>query len=261
MDLKVATLTLEAFLFVFARTGGFMASAPLFSNRAINARIRVLVAACLAITMFVSMNDGNGIELPQYDSVLGFSLLIVEEILVGLALGFVTNLAMATLVMAGEFIDREIGFTMAQTFDPGTNMNVTITTQLYDQVVYLIILIANLHHFILKAIADSFVLAPVGRIMPDVSVLYTNFMSYVVQFFSIGFRIAMPVFLSTIILNSVLGILAKSSPQMNMFAVGMQLKVFAGLFVLSMCVMFIPNIANYLIERAMDMFYGFIGGM
>ena len=257
MDLKVATLTLESFLFVFARTGGFMASAPLFSNRAINARIRVLVAACLAITMYVSMD----VELPQYDSVLGFSLLIVEEIVIGLALGFVSSLAMATLVMAGEFIDREIGFTMAQTFDPGTNMNVTITAQLYDQVVYLIILVANLHHFILKAIADSFVLAPVGHIVPNVSVLYNNFMSYVVQFFSIGFRIAMPVFLSTIILNSVLGILAKSSPQMNMFAVGMQLKVFAGLFVLSMCVMFIPNIANYLIERAMDMFYGFIGGM
>lgn len=71
----------------------------------------------------------------------------------------------------------------------------------------------------------------------------------------------MPIFLAAIMVNCILGVLAKSSPQMNMFAVGMQIKVFAGLFILSICVMFIPNIANYLMERAREMVEALMGGM
>ena len=84
---------------------------------------------------------------------------------------------------------------------------------------------------------------------------------FITQMFSIGFRIAMPIFLGAVMLNVILGVLAKSSPQMNMFAIGMQLKVFVGLFLLALCIMFIPNIANYLMERMRDMVNTILGGL
>jgi len=56
-------------------------------------------------------------------------------------------------------------------------------------------------------------------------------------------------------------VLAKSSPQMNMFAIGMQLKVFVGLFLLAVCIMFVPNIANYIMERMRDMIQTILGGL
>ncbi len=234
---------------VFARVVGFFASAPIFSNTAVNRRIRILISICMALVIFTSMDT----PLPQYDTVLGFAILVIGELLVGLAIGFVSNLVMLTLAMAGEFIDREIGFTMAQTFDQSLNANVTITAQIYDRMVTLVILITNLHHYIIKAMMDSFAMVPLGGLKPKPTIIMNNIVGFMLQYFSIGFRIAMPVFLAAIMLNIVLGILAKSSPQMNMFSVGMQLKVFMGLFVLSLVVMFIPNITNYLMENMYSM--------
>ena len=161
---------------------------------------------------------------------------------------------------ASQFIDREIGFSMATTFDPNQGM-VTITGELYDKIVCLVIMISNLHYYILSAAAQSFELVPVGRIVLSPDVIYTSLIQFIVQMFMIGFRIAMPVFLGATMLNVILGVLAKSSPQMNMFAIGMQLKVFVGLFLLAVCIMFVPNIANYIMERMRDMIQTILGGL
>lgn len=257
MDLTIPTLTMEAFLMVLARTGGFVAVAPLFGHKSINARMRVLVAACISLTIFSAMD----ISRPVYDTVLGYTMLLIKELVVGLSLGFVANLTMSILVMAGEFIDREIGFTMSTNFDASTGAMVTITAELYDRMVYVIILLTNLHFYILRALIQSFELIPVGHVNVSMMGLYTGAISFIGQYFSIGFRIAMPIFLGATILNVILGVLTKSSPQMNMFSVGMQLKVFCGLAVLSLMIMFIPNIATYLMERMQDMLATLMGGL
>ena len=71
----------------------------------------------------------------------------------------------------------------------------------------------------------------------------------------------MPVFIGATIVNVILGILTKSSPQMNMFSVGMQIKVIAGLLVMTIAIMFVPNIANYLMERMQEMLQAVMGAI
>lgn len=256
MELTISTLTLEAFLLVVVRTGCFFAAAPIFSNKAVNARIRVLVSACVSLAVFSVLD----VSLPQYDSVFSYSALILKEAFVGLAMGFISSIVMSVLVMAGEFIDREIGLTMSSNFDMNTGALVTITAELYDRLVSVIILITNMHFYILTALVQSFQLIPVGQVTPNIPVLYSTVLGFISQFFLIGFRIAMPVFLSATMLNIILGILAKSSPQMNMFAFGIQLKVSVGLLVLVLTIMFIPNIANFLMENMRNMLNNLMGG-
>lgn len=257
MDLTISTLTLESFLLVLVRTGGFVAVAPLFGHKSVNVRLRVLIAACISLAIFSAMD----ISLPEYETVLGYSWLVIKELVVGLSIGFVASLTMSALIVAGEFIDREIGFTMATNFDLSVGGMVTITSELYDRMVYAVILVTNLHYYILKALAQSFELIPVGHVSVNVTSLYSGVIGFIGQYFSIGFRIAMPVFLGAIILNVILGVLAKSSPQMNMFSVGIQLKVLTGLIILSVAIMFIPNIATYLMERMQDMLLTLMGGL
>lgn len=257
MDLTISTLALESFLLVVARSAGFCVTAPLFSHKSVNSRLRVLIAACISISVYSSMK----LELPQYETVLGFTFLILKELAVGLSIGFVASLTMSMLVLAGEFIDREIGFTMATTFDPSTGAMVTITAELYDKLIYVVILITNLHFYIISALAQSFVLVPVGRVEIHLSGFLTNAIGFMGQYFSIGFRIAMPVFIGAMIINVILGILTKSSPQMNMFSVGMQIKVIGGLLVMTIAIMFVPNIANYLMERTQEMLQSVMGAM
>lgn len=255
MDFTVSTLALEAFLLVVARSAGFCAVAPLFSHKSINPRLKVLIAACISISVYSSMDIG----LPEYETVFGFTFLILKELAVGLSLGFVSSITMSLLVMAGEFIDREIGFTMATTFDPNMGTSVTITAELYDKLVYVVILITNLHFYIITALAQSFVLIPVGRISVNMSGIATHAIGFMGQYFSIGFRIAMPIFLGATIINVILGVLTKSSPQMNMFSVGIQIKVLGGLLIMTIAVLFVPIIANYLMERMQEMLRIVIG--
>lgn len=256
MTFTISTLTLEAFLLVLVRVACFMSIAPIFGNNSMNARMKVSISFFVALILY----QVTDVPLPEYSDVVGYTTLVLEEALVGLLLGFVSGLSIKALAIAGEFIDREIGFSMATTFDPNHGM-VTITGELYDKIVCLVILISNLHYYILTAAAQSFEFVPVGRIALNPNAIYTSVVSFIVQMFIIGFRIAMPVFLGATMLNVILGVLAKSSPQMNMFAIGMQLKVFIGLFLLAVCIMFVPNIANYIMERMRDMINTILGGL
>ena len=256
MSFTISTLTLEAFLLVLVRVACFISIAPVFGHNSLNTRMKISIAFFVSLILYQVVD----VSLPVYSDVLGYSTLVVEEALVGLLLGFVAGLSMKALAIAGEFIDREIGFSMATTFDPNQGM-VTITGELYDKIVCLVIMISNLHYYILSAAAQSFELVPVGRIVLNPDLIYTSLVQFIVQVFMIGFRIAMPVFLGATMLNVILGVLAKSSPQMNMFAIGMQLKVFVGLFLLAVCIMFVPNIANYIMERMRDIIQTILGGL
>lgn len=241
---------------MLVRVACFISIAPVFGHNSLNTRMKISIAFFVSLILYQVVD----VSLPVYSDVLGYSTLVLEEALVGLLLGFVAGLSMKALAIAGEFIDREIGFSMATTFDPNQGM-VTITGELYDKIVCLVIMISNLHYYILSAAAQSFELVPVGRIVLNPDLIYTSLIQFIVQVFMIGFRIAMPVFLGATMLNVILGVLAKSSPQMNMFAIGMQLKVFIGLFLLAVCIMFVPNIANYIMERMRDMIQTILGGL
>lgn len=256
MSFTISTLTLEAFLLVLVRVACFMSIAPIFGHNSLNTRMRVSISFFVALILYQVVE----VPLPEYQDVLGYSVLVLEEALVGLLIGFVAGLSLKTLAIAGEFIDREIGFSMATTFDISQGQ-ITITANLYDKIVCLVIMITNLHYYILSAAAQSFELVPIGRIILNPSAIYTSMLSFLAEMFVIGFRIAMPVFLGATMLNIILGVLAKSSPQMNMFAIGMQLKVFVGLLLLSICIMFVPNITNYIMESMRSMILEILGGL
>ncbi len=257
MDLSIETLKLEAFLMVLVRIACFVAIAPVFGHKSINGRLRVLIAACISLTVFMAMDP----EMPEYSTVFGFSFLLLKEAAVGLALGFVSSLVMAIITMAGEFIDREIGFSMAQSFDISTGAMTTISANLYDKLIYLIILITNLHYYILKAVVRSFEVVPLGSFKLNIAVMYTQVIGFVVEFFVIGFRIAMPIFIAATILNIILGVMTKSSPQMNMFAIGIQLKIILGMLAMAIMIIFVPNITTYLMEKMDSMLTSVLGGM
>lgn len=257
MDLSIETLKLEAFFMVLVRIACFVAIAPVFGHKSINGRLRVLIAACISLTVFMAMDP----EMPEYSTVFGFSFLLLKEAAVGLALGFVSGLVMAIITMAGEFIDREIGFSMAQSFDISTGAMTTITANLYDKLIYLIILITNLHYYILKAVVRSFEVVPLGGFKLNIVTMYTQVIGFIVEFFVIGFRIAMPIFIAATILNIILGVMTKSSPQMNMFAIGIQLKIILGMLAMAIMIMFIPNITTYLMEKMDSMLTSVLGGM
>lgn len=239
---------LEFYLLIFARIAGVVSVAPFYGNRAVPRRIRVGLGLCIALVVASTME-----YTPlDYTTILEFTFLLIKELVLGLTVGFASSLCMSIINLSGMFIDREIGLTMVTAFDQNTNSTTTISADFYNYMVLLIMLCSNMHYFIISAICDSFQVIPVGGAVFDGDGIYSLVIVFMQQYFVIAFRIALPIFISITLCNVILGILAKTAPQMNMFSVGIELKLILGLLVMVGTVMFLPNITEYIYQITED---------
>lgn len=239
---------LEIFLLILVRISGFMVAAPLFSLRNIPMRVKLFLAIAVAIIVF---NTVPYKEI-EYSTTIDYAFVVILEMVAGLIMGFMANVSYYILSFAGQIIDQEMGFSMVNQFDPITSTQVTVTGNLYTYAVMLMVMITNMHHYLIRAIADSFQVLPVGSISLDFTI-YEVMKRFVIDYFIIGFRIVLPIFASMLVVNTILAILARVAPQMNMFVVGLQLKVFVGLVVLILMVMLITGVADLIFQEMMSM--------
>ena len=142
---------------------------------------------------------------------------------------------------------------MATEFNPDMGTESTLTGSLYYYLVLLLLVSSNLHTYLIRAIADSFTVIPIAGQKFAWDHLLNTMIRYMGDLFVIGFRIFLPFFACIMILNCVLGIMAKVAPQMNMFSVGMQLKVLVGFVVLFLTVFLLPSVADYIFSEIKTM--------
>ncbi len=239
---------LDVFLLILVRITTFIYVAPFFSLRDVPQRVKVGFSLFFAIILYQAVP----VSAVRYQTVIEYALLVVNEALLGLIIGFFTNISYYILSFSGHFMDMEIGFSMVNEFDPVSSIQTTITSNFYTYLVMLMMLVTNLHYYIITALADTFRIIPVGEVVikPEIYLLMLKFTK---DYFIIGFRIVLPVFAATLILNSILAILAKIAPQMNMFVIGLQLKVLVGLSVLFLLVGFTPTVSDFIFQEMIDM--------
>ena len=236
--MNITVESIESFLLILVRLSAFIFTAPIFSNSQIPRKVK----ACFSVFISMIIYNTVAVELPAYSDVISFA---IQEAIVGLILGFIISACMYIVNYAGRLIDMEMGLSMANMMDPSTRIQASITGAFYTQMVLLLLLITNMHYYILRAIVDSFKHVPLGGVVFHAG-LYEIMQSFLVDFFVIGFRIVLPVFAAMLIVNVVLGVLARIAPQMNMFVVGMQLKIFVGLVILYIIVSTLPMVSDFI---------------
>lgn len=246
--MTISLYHLEFFLLIVVRISGFMVSAPIFSLRNIPMRVKTIVALAIAILMFHVLPYRE----ITYETTIGYAGIVISEMLAGIILGFMANVSYYILAFAGQIIDQEIGFSMVNQFDPITSAQVTVTGNLYTYAVMLMLFVTNMHQYLIRAITDSFTALPVGGVTINFD-LYLVMKRFMVDYFVIGFRIVLPIFASMLVVNSILAILAKVAPQMSMFVIGLQLKVFVGLVVLVLMVMMITGVTDLIFREMISM--------
>lgn len=238
----------ELFLLILVRMSGFIYTAPLFSLRNIPVRVKAGFSIFISIILFYTIP----LSAAEYAGIIGFAILVVKEAIAGALMGLFSNIAYNILAFSGQIIDMEIGFSMISQLDPATRIQTTITANLYGYLVLLLMIITNLHHYFLKAVVDSYQLIGIGEAIFPPN-MYRLMVSFIIDYFVIAMRIVLPIFAAILIVNTILGILAKIAPQMNMFVIGMQLKVFVGLFVLYIIIELTPSVADFIFNEMMDM--------
>ena len=189
-------------------------AAPIFSLRNVPMRVKTLLAIAFAVVVFHVVPYRE----VEYSTTIEYAFVVITEMLAGLIMGFMANVAYYILSFAGQIIDQEIGFSMVNQYDPITSSQVTITGNLYTYAVMLMVVITNMHHYLIRAITDSFTVIPVGSVVLDFNI-YEVMKRFVVDYFVLGFRIVLPIFASLLVVNTILAILARVAPQMNRFTV------------------------------------------
>ena len=247
---------MELFLLILVRITAFAHTAPFFSIS--NVPIRVKLGLSIFISLLVFSVNPN--QSYAYDGIIGYALLIGKEALVGVIIGYSANICMQVIHFAGHIIDVNIGMAMATMYDPATKMQVNISGNLYYYLVMMLMLISGLHQFIVRAIVDTYTVLPVGAATINPG-LYSSVLGFIADYFVVGFRIALPVFITIMIVNSILGIMARVAPQMNMFAVGIGIKVVAGLVIMYVTVALLPLVASVLMENMKEVIVKIVEGL
>ncbi len=238
-------VTFELFLLVFVRIASFVYVAPFFSMDGAPTQTKIGLAGIMSILVLFAFEP----EEVSYGSAIGYGLIVLKESATGVLLGYAANICSSIIVFAGNIIDMDIGLSMATEFDPSMNTQVTITGNLYNYFMLMFMITSSMYRFVLEAILDSFTLIPLGGTIFRTDRLLEGFILYFSDMFVIAFRIMLPVFAVVLILNCVLGIMAKVAQQLNMFSVGMQIKVLVGLVVIFLCVFLFPQVCTMIFNE------------
>lgn len=247
----------EYFLLILVRIASFVFVAPFFGQTGVPNKTKI------GLSFFVSVILLNVVSHPviEYTGVIGYGIIVLKEGITGLLIGFAANICNSIVLFAGNLIDMDIGLSMATAFNPDLKIQSTITGTLYYQLVFVLLMVTDMHLYILRAICDSFTVVPINGAVFEIDSLILSISQYMTDLFVIGFRIFLPFFACLMILNCILGVMAKVAPQMNMFSVGIQLKVFVGYMVLLLTIFLFPKVSNLVFIEIKKMVVMFIEGM
>lgn len=257
VNLSFSLVNFEYFLLILVRIASFIYVAPLYGQTGVPNQVKIGLSFLTSVIVY-SICDRPALE---YADAVGYAVYVLIEGITGLLIGFAANICSSIVLFAGNIIDMDIGLSMATEFNQEMNSQVTITGNLYYYFVMLLLIASDMHVYILRAICDSFSVIPIGGAQFEWDNLLGAITRYMGDLFVLGFRIFLPIFACIMILNCILGIMAKVAPQMNMFAVGIQMKVMVGLSVMFITVFMLPNIADFIYTEIKEMVVLIVEGM
>lgn len=231
---------LAAFMFPLARVLGLMASAPVFNNASLPMRVKLAAGLAVTLALVPALPP-----LPRIDpaSWAGLAVLL-QQGLIGIALGFTMRIVFAGIDLAGELIGLQMGLGFAVFYDPQNAGQSPIVAELAGLLALLIYLALNGHLMTLALLAESFAALPIG--LPAFPAAgWETLLRWAGSIFSIGLLLALPIISALLVANIALGVLTKVAPTLNLFAVGFPVTLMAGFAMLALSMpYFAPTLEN-----------------
>lgn len=240
---------IAALLWPLTRILGLIAAAPLFGNASVPVTIKISLGVMLAMIMAPAIP-----ALPAADPIsLAGLLILLQELLIGLAMGFSMRIVFAAVEMAGEVASLTMGLGFASFFDPMTKGRSSAVSQFLALIATMAFLAVNAHLVLLSALADSFVSMPVSA-TPMAAAAPYQLASWGAKIFSAGLQLSLPIIAALLITQVALGILTRAAPQLNLFGIGFPVSLAVGLLVISMTLPYLSmplqNLFNQGIEAS-----------
>lgn len=233
------------FLLASCRVAGVIFFNPIFGRKGVPNIMKVGLS--LVIALYSVYSVGN-VQVINY-STIEFMGAMLQGFIIGFVIGFIMQLFLSVFQLGGELIDMQIGLSMASMYDPSTKANITVTGNIFTAMYVLIFFISNAHLALITVLIKSFQVIPLGfgTVSDRVGVYFIELMYYI---FLYALQVAMPIIVTEIIAEFAVGILMRLVPNINVFVVNLQIKIFIGLIVIFTI---IPTLANFMTQMNMLM--------
>ncbi len=216
--------TLASFIWPFIRIGSMFISIPVFSIRALPAKIRVIVALFITLVVVPLLPSPPDIEIFSYQ---GF-MVTLQQLAIGLSTGFVLQMVFSVMLLGGQSIAYSMGLGFASMVDPASGIQVPVVSQIFIVSANLMFLSVNGHLLLIEMLVESFNTLPVGIIGLNLNNLW-SVISWSSQIFAGGVLLAMPIMAALLFVNISFGVAARAAPQIQIFAVGIPITIMLGL--------------------------------
>ncbi len=238
---------IASFLWPLTRILGLIATAPLFGNVSIPARVKVGLGIMLALIIAPGLN-----ALPAIDPMSWKGLLIlIQQFVIGAAMGLTIRIVMAAMEMAGEIIGMTMGLGFATFFDPQSKGRSPAISQFLALLALMIYLAANLHLAVLSVLADSFSSMPISA-LPITNQPFQLFIAWGGRIFSAGVQLSLPIVAALLITNVALGILTRAAPQLNLFGIGFPVTICVGFVMIGLALPYMTTPLDRLFQEGFE---------
>lgn len=224
---------LMLFMLILMRMTGLIIFNPILGRRNVPSIIRSGIVLVFSIVLFTASTE----VVAEPATVVEFSLLVLKELMVGYVLGFTVNLFLYVIIFAGEFIDMQMGLSMAKVFDAASNTSLSITATYFNILFMLLFFISNGHIIMLDILLKSAEVVPFGSVYINPG-LPSAIVEIFVQCSIFALSFSLPLFAAEMVSEMAIGVLMKTIPQINVFVVNIQTKVLIGFMML--VIMFSP---------------------
>ena len=240
---------IAALLWPLTRILGLVAAAPLFGNTSVPVSVKVCLGVLLATIITPAIP-----ALPAADPMsLAGLLILVQEMLIGLAMGFAMRIVFAAVEMAGEISSLTMGLGFASFFDPETKGRSSAISQFLALIATMAFIAVNAHLVLIEALAESFITLPIAATPISIAGPY-ELANWGGHIFVAGLQLSLPIVAALLITNVALGILTRAAPQLNIFGIGFPVSLAVGLLTISVALPYlnmpIQNLLNQGIEAS-----------
>jgi flagellar biosynthesis protein FliR len=233
----------ETFLLIWIRVTTMLYVFPVFQAQQVPTPVRIGLGMLISFVLYHVVPTTQ--PLPDLGALF---VAAFSQVLLGLVVGFVAYLVFTGIQFAGEILDIQIGFAVANVLSPQSQQQVTIIGELELTLATLFFLISNSHLLFLQGIGGSFHLVPLPYVTLDPSVA-GNVVGFLQDAFLIVLKIAAPPAIALFIVNIALGLMSRVAPQMNVFVVGFPLQIGVGLIMMAISVPLLGYVAPQLFDQ------------
>lgn len=242
---------LSPMIWPFLRVLAVFTSAPLFSSKAFPVRARIGLAFFIALAAQPSLQGQPVVSITSPEA---FGA-VVQQVGIGLAIGFAVRLVFAAVELAGEVVGFQMGLNFAAFFDPSLNTQSSAVARFFGQIALFMFIVMNGHLMVLMAVIKSFESFPVDQnFLQATSSMKLHTLGSVL--FDSALWMALPMVGMLMFANLALGIVSRIAPQMNIYAIGFPITLTVGLVGIAATLPMLDQPFFALMERTLDIFVG-----